>query len=448
MTKVTQNWIETLRVNFWNPHQKKNQSIGLRFTIPVLRIIYAIWRDWWRGELTLRAMSLVYTTLLSLVPLLAVSFSVLKAFGVHNQIEKFLQQALLPLGEQGVLISSKIISFVDNMQVGVLGTLGLAMLFYTVIALMQKIESAFNYTWHVAQDRGLGQRFSYYLSTIMIGPVLVFAAISISISLLNSDVAQQLLSIDSVGYLLSFLTRLIPTFMIIGAFTFLYILIPNTNVSFRSALIGAIVAGLLWQAVGYLFASLVVGSAKYTAIYSALASLIFFMVWLYVGWMIVLIGASIAHYHQNPESLLIQSRSMKLSHHQKRNLCIHILIEIQRTFSQGKKGIGNEKLADDLCMPQETMSQMLELLYDAHMVVFIDEEQGWKPSRDLSQISIAEIYREIDNSLGQSVKEYPQTYTNPKVIEWEKIAEDSINQSLGNRYINEALNSESQNKDK
>jgi len=101
------------------------------------------------GQLNFRAMSLVYTTLLSLVPLLAVSFSVLKGFGVHNQIEPALLNLLAPLGDKGLEITDKIIEFVDNIKVGVMGAVGLGLLFYTVVALMQKIESAFNYTWHV-----------------------------------------------------------------------------------------------------------------------------------------------------------------------------------------------------------------------------------------------------------------------------------------------------------
>jgi membrane protein len=142
-----------------------------------LRLLLALVRDISEGELTLRAMSLVYTTLLSLVPLLAVSFSVLKAFGVHNQIEPMLMQFLAPFGPKGREIAFKIVEFVENMKVGILGAVGLALLLYTVVGLIQKIENAFNFTWHVKQSRSLPQRFSGYLSVIIIGPVLVFSAL-------------------------------------------------------------------------------------------------------------------------------------------------------------------------------------------------------------------------------------------------------------------------------
>jgi len=150
--------------------------------IGVLRVAQVVIRDFTDGHLTLQAMGLVYTTLLSLVPLLAVSFSVLKGFGVHNQIEPILLNFLQPLGERGVEISFNIIQFVDNVKAGVLGSLGLALLIYTVVSLIQKIERAFNYAWHVKNVRPIAQRFSDYVSVIIIGPILMFTAMGITAS--------------------------------------------------------------------------------------------------------------------------------------------------------------------------------------------------------------------------------------------------------------------------
>ncbi|HFC53817.1 MAG TPA: ribonuclease BN, partial [Gammaproteobacteria bacterium] len=121
-------------------------------------MLYVLVRDLARGQLSLRAASLSYTTLLSLVPLLAVSFSVLQAFGVYNQLEPLLLQFLEPLGPKGAEIGERIVSFVSNMRVGVLGSVGLAMLFYTVISLVNKIERSFNHIWRVKENRTFGRR--------------------------------------------------------------------------------------------------------------------------------------------------------------------------------------------------------------------------------------------------------------------------------------------------
>lgn len=435
--------MQQLRQSFWDPRSLKDKPLWLRLVIPVARTVYAIWRDWWSGELTLRAMSLVYTTLLSLVPLLAVSFSVLKAFGVHNQIDTLLTQALQPLGDQGVVITQKIVSFVDNMQVGVLGALGLGMLFYTVVALMQKIEAAFNYTWHVSQNRSIGQRFSYYLSTIMIGPVLIFSAIALSASFMDSSTMQHFLSIEPLGSLIALLAKFIPTLMIIGAFTFLYVLIPNTDVKIGSALVGATIAGLMWQGAGFLFASLVVGSAKYTAIYSALATLIFFMVWLYVGWMIVLIGASIAHYHQNPERLFIKARNMQLSFRQQRLLSWIILSEIQRQFIKGKPGPTLALLADKLSLPVESVDTVMSKLKSLGLVLYIEENDGWKPAQDLSKINLAEILIKLEK-WGEHKHLSITHWQVPEIISgWEDVLEEAQIDSLKEITIDQAIQDES-----
>ena len=158
-----------------------------------LRYAYVVVDDLARGELTLRAMSLVYTTLLSLVPLMAVSFSVLKAFGMHNkQLEPVLLRFLAPLGEQGTEITSNIIGFIDNVKIGVLGTFGIALLFYTAISLIQKVEGTFNYIWRLEQHRSVGRRFADYGSVMLIGPLLVFSAMGLSASVLSGQLAQQI----------------------------------------------------------------------------------------------------------------------------------------------------------------------------------------------------------------------------------------------------------------
>jgi len=221
--------------------------------IHLLRIFQAVILDLKSGHLTLRAMSLVYTTLLSLVPLLAVSFSVLKGFGVRNQLETALNNMLAPLGAQSAEITQYIIGFVNNVKVGVLGALGLGLLLYTVISLVQKIESAFNFTWRISTSRNLAQRFSDYLSVILVGPVLVFTAMGITGTISNSDILTSLTSIAPLGFLISIASKLLPYILVIAAFTFIYILVPNTRVRFKSALVGGLIAGILWETTGWLF---------------------------------------------------------------------------------------------------------------------------------------------------------------------------------------------------
>ena len=303
----------------------KQLPVLFRLLIWVSRVLYVIARDLSTGELNLRAMSLVYTTLLSIVPLLAVSFSVLKGFGVHNQIEPYLLNLFQFLGDKGPLVAEHIIGFVNNVKVSVLGGVGLALLFYTVLSLMQKIESSLNHVWRVERMRSLAQRFSSYLSVILIGPVLVFSAIAITASVLNADFVQFLLTKEPFGTLFVMLSKLVPYILVSIAFAFVYIFIPNTRVRLLPALAGGLFAGVLWQSTGWAFALFIASSPKYTAIYSSFAILVLVLIWFYINWLVLLLGSLVAFYVQNPRYISRQRVQWVLSSRLKERLVLMVM---------------------------------------------------------------------------------------------------------------------------
>ncbi len=360
--------------------------------VRLLRGVYALARDLADGQLSLRAMSLVYTTLLSLVPLLAVSFSVLKAFGVHNKIQPVLLQFLEPLGTKGVEITVQILVFVENIKVGVLGALGLGMLIYTVISLLQKVEQAFNYTWNIQQPRPLVQRFSQYLSVLTVGPVLVFSALGLTATLMSQSLAQQIIGAAPLGGIISVITRLVPYVLIITAFTFAYVFVPNTKVRFTSALVGGVIAGVLWQLSGWAFATFVVSSARYTAIYSGFAIIIVFMIWLYLSWLILLIGASIAYYHQHPEHLTLHRGPLLLSNRVKERLALLAMAAIgQRYYRNGTAWTADE-LAQHLHVPGAALSIVMDACAQGGLMVQTnDHPPRLIPARPLETTPVTEL---------------------------------------------------------
>jgi len=373
-------------------------SLQNRFAY-VRALIKRLIRDIQEGGLDYRAMSLVYTTLLSLAPLLAVSFSVLKAFGVHNQMEPFLLELVDPLGEQGTEIVDRIIGFVNNIRVGVLGFVGFAMLFYTVLSLLQKIEESFNYVWRAKKSRSFQRRFSDYLSVLLVGPVLVFAALGLTASMASTEVVRIIISQEPFGTLYYLLGLILPYVLIIGAFTFAYRFIPNTHVSFRSALIGGIVAGIGWRSAGWLFAEFVVNSTQYAAIYSSFAILIVFMIWIYVSWLILLIGAQISFYHQHPRYIHLAERDIKLSYRLFERLGFLVMYLIAEHFHQGNRPWTTATLSHRLGLPDIMIEKILDTLKKRNLIlVAVEGHQGFIPARDLSTITIAEILEAIRTS--------------------------------------------------
>jgi len=359
----------------------------------VVRFVYILVVDFLDGQLNLRAMSLVFTTMLSIVPLIAVSFSLMKAFGMHNQMEPMLLQYLAPLGAQGEEIAQQIMGFVNNIKVGALGMLGLLVLFYTIARLIKKIEFAFNYTWRIKQTGSLIRRLGNYV-VITFGFVMVFGALALTGTAMNTGVAQKILAIEPFGTLLSFATKLIPYLMIIAAFTVAYLFTPNTKVRLIPALIGGVVAGILWQTVGWVFATFVSASmtTSYTAIYSSFAFLFVFMIWLWWSWLILLIGSSVAFYRQHPEYLYINSHDLSLSNRQKEELALQIMTAIGRRFYNHETPINIESIVNDLKMPQQSIEEQLTL-FEAHGLLVKAESDtlAYAPARPLEELDLKTV---------------------------------------------------------
>lgn len=401
----------------------------------IVRGVYAISHDLTQGYLTLQAMSLVYTTLLSLVPLLAVTFSVLKGFGVHNEIEPVLLNALAPLGEQGEEITARIIGFVDNMKVGVLGSVGLAMLLYTVVTLIQKIEEAFNYTWRVNRTRPFANRFSQYLSVLLIGPVLLFSALAVTASISHHAYVQSIMAIEPLGRLIDLVRRLAPYALISLAFAFVYVFVPNTRVHLKSALIGALVGGVLWQGVGWLFTKFVVESTQYAAIYSSLAILVLFMIWIYLAWLILLIGASVAFYHQHPEFLASPSHELTLSNRMKERLALLATGAIARSHYAGDKPLCTEALSKALHCPGTTLERVLTMLEHGGVLLRTgDDPPRFVPAQAPEAVTLKALLELVrcSGEIGRSCRDLRPP---PAIAEIEDTIEGALGQALNGRTL-------------
>ena len=353
------------------------------------RFVYALVRDLAEGQLTLRAMSLVYTTLLSLVPLLAFSFSVLKGFGVHRQIEPLLYEFLLPLGEQGAQITDQVIAFVENVRGGVLGGIGLALLLFTVVSMIQKVEDTFNYIWQVQKSRSLARRFSDYLSVILVGPMLMVTAMGLLATISASDLAQAVSEVRPFGTVLAVIGRLAPFTLVVMVFAFVYAFVPNTRVRLGPALVGAVLAGGAWTLGGSLFAMFVVGSTRYAAIYSSFAVAIIALIWLYLSWLVLLLGAQIAFYVQYPRRLRLGRNKLNLSIAQVERLGLGIMREVARGFRSGVHP-GYETLAQVLDHPARSLQDITSRL-EVDGLLTHTEDGGFIPSRDPQTITLAEV---------------------------------------------------------
>ena len=397
---------------------RNSQPLPLRLLLLPARFGYALARDMAQGQLTLRAMSLVYTTLLSVVPLLAFSFSVLKGFGVHRQVEPLLYEFLAPLGDKGAEITDQLIRFVDNVRGGVLGGIGLALLIFTVISMIQKVEDTFNHIWQVQQSRSLARRFSDYLSVILVGPILMVTAMGL-IATVNSSAAMQAISeVQPFGALLAAVGRLGPFVLVVLVFAFIYAFVPNTRVRVGAALTGAVIAGAAWALGGSLFATMVVGSTRYAAIYSSFAIAIVALIWLYLSWLILLLGAQIAFYAQYPGYLRYGQERLKLSINEVESLAIGIMAEVGKGFKGGPRP-GFAELSGALGPPPRALEDIVNQLEAAGLLAHTEEET-FLPGRDPGTMTLSEILAAVRG--GGDEQDMPEALRQARAGEKESLA--------------------------
>ncbi len=409
-----------------------------RILAGVLRYLVALLRDMFAGGLMMRSMSLVYTTLLSIVPLLAFSFAVLKAFGGEDKLAPMLFWWFEFMGAEGAVMTRQVIDLVENVKVGALGGISLAFFIYTAVSMVQKIEESFNYVWHVARRMNFARRLIEYMVVLSVGPLLILIAIGMIASLKSNAVIQLMLGFEFLGPLVVATSKLAPYFIVTLVFTFLYMYMPNARVQFRSALIGGIAAGFCWASVGVIFATFVVYSTRTQLIYSGFAIAIITLIWLYANWLILLIGAQLAFYHQNPAYLRIGRREPRLSNSMRERLALNVMYLIGIAFREGKTAETLSSLADHMKIPSVTLRPIIDGL-EADKLLTTTEAEELLPGREMSRIKLTDILA--------VVRDHGETgsYRDPKwdktIRELGKRLDTSIAAAIGKQTLAELLDS-------
>lgn len=375
-------------------HYSGLERLGLR----VLQFLALIIRNFWLDKCLLRGSALAFTTILSLVPFLALAFAVLKGFGVQNQVEPLVLEQLSG-GSQEVV--EKIIRYINNTNMSSMGIFGLLTLLVTAVTLLDNIEDAFNEIWGVKGSRSFRRKFSDYMSVLISGPILIFTAVSVTTFLESQAVFKWLVTSAYFGGVLLSALHLLPYLVIWIALTFLYLFIPSTTVRFRSALSGAVIAGTCWQLAQWWYIHFQVGVSKYNAIYGTMAVLPIFMFWIYVSWLIVLFGVEIVHAHQNIKSLHREIRSGSISFRLRELLSLAILADIVNSFVEGAEGWTAEQLGDDLDLSERALLSLLnDLVAAGFLVATVGPPTVYRPAREPDMILVAEVLAAIRESGG------------------------------------------------
>ena len=393
------NPIEQLNELIWSDVLERQGRIG-RIVATLLRYLYAVLRDIFSGQITMRAMSLVYTTLLSIVPLLAFSFSVLKGLGIHEKLEQQMYLFLEPLEDRGIEITDKVMALVYNVNGRVLGGLSLAFFLWTAISMVQKVEESLNYVWYVSENRSFARRFTEYMFVLMVGPLAIVIALGMITALQNQEIVQYLLENQIVGSLFVATSKLTPYFLVAAVFAFLYWFMPNTRVRVLPAIVGGIAGGFIWASMVIIFTTFIATAAARQAVYASFAIAIVTLIWLYLNWLILLIGAQLAFYVQNPAYLKIGRQDPRLSNSVRERLALNIMLLVGRTFRDPVERLPVQALSDALQVPSLALAPVIEDL-ESRGLLTANEKGELLPAREMARIQVRDIL-EVIRSEGET----------------------------------------------
>lgn len=377
--------------------QQDSEALPLwkRTVIRSSQIFAAIVRDLLHGQLSLRAMSLVFTTVIGFFPLLALTFAVLKGLGVHNALEPTLLTLLQPLGNEANEFTADILGYVDAIQVELIGITSVGLLLYFVLDMMRKIESSFNYIWSVKRGRSWSSRVSEYLFAVIVSPLLLFLSITITSSV-NTNFFRGLLENLSYGILIIEAVAFVAPILLMSlAFAFAYSFLPNTRVQFGSAFIGGFVTTIIWKLMGSVFQGFFIASAR-ESIYLAFATVVAVMFFVYIGWLVALIGSSIAYYHQYPSKTRVLRGVNNLSIAQQEELGLSVATVIIKRFNAGLTPLNELEIAATLSgHPMVVEDSLLALEQIGLISRTADEPPRFLPTSSVEGCTLFDVWKAL-----------------------------------------------------
>ncbi|HEY8122849.1 MAG TPA: YhjD/YihY/BrkB family envelope integrity protein [Myxococcota bacterium] len=318
-----------------------------------------------RDELLLRAHSLAYLTLLSIVPLLALAVALVDLVS-DGQIAaaKILNLLAVPADAKANLLAR-----VAAFNFRALGGVASAVLLATMVLAVGRVEQALNALWGVTERRPWSRRVPDYLAVIVTAPLFVGVAISLRAAFESQTLVRAGLRVPLLQLLYTSGIRWAPLLLIILAFTFLYWFLPNTRVRRRSALLGGVVAGIFFNAAQVAYLLLTIGAKhRMDEAFAASAWIVMFLVWVYISWAIVLLGAEVAYAHQTLSLYRREVRGKAAGTAARETIGLAIALCCARSFRDRTAPWHPDALSDTLDVPLRTVREVLRSLEVAEIV--------------------------------------------------------------------------------
>ncbi len=381
---------------------KREEVSPLRFFLLDIckKLLLAV--EWFMDKRMFAAASaLTYSTLLAIVPIVAVVFAIARGFGFNKYIEAWFMDVLSSQPQVAEIIVGFVNSYLVHTQKGLFLGVGLLFMLWTVIMLISNIEKVFNDIWQVKQPRSIFRTITDYTAMFFMAPILIVVSsgLSILITTLVNDINERML----VGPMMRHLLTLSPYILMSIAFILLYLFMPNTKVKFKSVIIPGILAGVAMQGLQFFYIHSQIWVSSYNAIYGSFAALPLFMLWLQISWTICLFGAELCYTNQNLEDFAFRAVTDDLSHRNRLLLSTLLMKLICKRFDEGKKPYTALQLKLETGIPIRITHDLLYQLTQVHLLTEMaydekGEETVYQPAESLSRLTVGTLIDRLEAS--------------------------------------------------
>jgi membrane protein len=389
----------------------RDRAFGLR----QLRVLYLAWRGFREDNLSLRASALTFYSILSAVPVFAILFGIARGF----DFEQNLQTQLFDQFPEHKDALSTIFNFanatLNETKKGWVAGIGVAILFWSVIKVLGSIEASFNDIWKIPRGRSIFRKFADYLAIVLICPLTLIVSGSLTLFLTTqvADFAARMEIIDALSPAFLLALKSVSLVLVIAMFSFLYIVMPNTRVRLKPALIGGLVAGAAFQLMQVGYVHLQIGVSRYDAVYGSFAALPLLLIWLQLSWFIVLLGAELAYAVQNVDTFDYTVENYRLSTRARRLLSLLLARNVVRSFVANQPAPSTHDLARQTGMPfglvQRLCNDFVEAGIFARVVQSDNADPGYQPARDSNTLTVQTTIESIESLGSDTLPAAPST---------------------------------------
>ena len=404
---------EFLENDIWSLNPNDNPYIKRTF-YSFIKVLIVAYQGIKEDNVQVRASALTFFTLLSIVPVLAMAFGLAKGFGLDAELERQIMENFS--GQQEILEQSLTFAqrMLNNTKGGLIAGIGLLFLFYSVMKLLNNIETSFNDIWYVTKQRSFARKLTDYITMMLLGPILMVMANSLTIFISNQiEYLTETVSLLGLFKSVIFpLLRLLPFVVIWLLFTMLYIIMPNTTVKFKPAFIGGVVAGSAFQLLQWGLIRFEVNMSQYNAIYGSFAALPLFLIWLQFSWLIVLYGSEISYAVQNVSNFESIKNAEGFSQSFKKKIALATSSLIIHNFKTGEHALTFTKINAVVKVPNKLLHEVINTLIEGNVLseLKLEDESAYQPAVDTDLLTIQYILLAYDD-VGEALKSDGQLMT-------------------------------------